>query len=165
MNTWKNTIIILLTILTVFTLQAQAQNATVDYYKWIGPTVNGTPSPMLINNSGYNMTWLALFGSDARNASLDNFSGEGIIGGLSWPYNTIPGILIIIIGFVLGIIMYVKLDGDLLIPGGILIMTGLLSGGSNWAFAVPWEMLLFSTIAVVLGVGAIIIQLILGRGD
>jgi hypothetical protein len=150
---------------------SMAQNVT-DYYKWIGPTVNGAPSPMVIENAGYNLTWRALFGSggnnssiDARNASIDGFNPEGLIGGLTWPYNAVPGVLFIIIGFMLGIIMYIKLDGELLIPGGILIITGILSGGSNLAFAVPWEMILFSTIAIVLGIGAIILQLLLGRGD
>lgn len=144
---------------------AHAQSPTVDYYKWIGPTVNGTPSATMIDNTGYNMIIQALFGGDARNASLTKFDPEGIIGGLAWPYNAVPGILLVIIGFVLGIIMFIKLDGDLLIPGGILMLTGILSGGSNLAFAVPWEMILFSTLAVVLGLSAIIIQLVIGRGD
>jgi hypothetical protein len=161
-------ILLFLTILA--TGQVMAQNVT-DYYKWIGPTVNGTPSPMIIENAGYNMTWAALFGvdengtADPRNASIDNFNAEGIIGSLSWPYNAVPGILIVIIGFVLAIIMFVKLDGDMLIPGGILIMSGLLSGAGNLAMAVPWEMILFSTLAVVLGVGAMVIQLLLGRAE
>lgn len=138
---------------------------SVNYNYWLGPTQQPNPSPHLINNSGYNMTIEGLMGNDPRNATLGNFSGEAIIGGLTWPYNAVPGIFLMFIGFVLGIIMYIKLDGELFIPGGILIVTGLLSAGSSWAFNVPWEMIAFCTLAIVLGFAAILYQLVIARGE
>jgi hypothetical protein len=141
---------------------ACAENVT-DYNYWIGPTVSANPSPHLIDETGYNMTLSALWGDDVRNSTLDNFSGEGIIGGLTWPYNSIPGIFLMFIGFTLGIIMYIKLDGDLLIPSGILIITGILGAGSNLALNVHWEMITFCVAVIVLGFAGILYQLVVAR--
>lgn len=137
----------------------------VDYGFWLGPTMPAGAVPHLVDNSSYGLVIAALMGNDIRNATLSNFSGERIIGGLTWPYNAVPGLFLMFVGFILGIIMYIKLDGELLIPGGILIVTGLLSAGSSWAFQVPWEMIAFCTFAIVLGFAAILYQLVIARGD
>jgi hypothetical protein len=142
-----------------------ADNDT-NYTKWIGPTMAPNPSPHLIDSTGYNMTLLGLFGSnDTVNSTVDDINLMAMVGGITWPYNGIGPVVIMIIGFVIGIVMYMKLDGDLLIPGGILMLTGILSTGTAFAVKVPIEMLLFCTLSFICGVGVIVYQAVYGRGE
>jgi hypothetical protein len=136
---------------------------STNYNKWIGPTEGADPSPHLISQDSYNKTLAALFGSDTRNSTLDSFNGMELIGGLTWPYNGIGPVVIMIIGVIIGIVMYIKNDGDMLLPCFILIGTGVLSAGTGILFQVPIEMVLFAGFACILGIGGLVYIAIMGR--
>jgi hypothetical protein len=136
----------------------------VNYTEWIGPTVPPSATALLLDNTGYNMTINAMFGdaNDTANATLDDFDGPGIIGGLTWPYNTAGPIVIIFVGAVIAIVMFIKYDGSIFIPSIVFIGTGLMSGASGLAFAVPWEMILFSMFLVTIGTVGLFYKAIVG---
>jgi hypothetical protein len=136
----------------------------VDYTSWIGPTIPPTATAPQLDNTGFNMTFNAMFGNanDTANATLDDFDGPGIIGGLTWPYNTAGPIIIIFVGAVIAIVMFVKYDGSIFIPSMVFIATGLMSGASGLAFAVPWEMILFSMFLVTIGTVGLFYKAIVG---
>jgi hypothetical protein len=59
--------------------------------------------------------------------------------------------------------MYIKNDGDMLLPCFILIGTGVLSAGTGILFQVPIEMILFAGFACILGIGGLVYIAIMGR--
>ncbi len=135
-------------------------------YSIVGPTISPdmNVSSMLINNSAFNETNLALFGPDPQNTTLANVSISSWVGGLTVWFAPIGPLFVMIIAAVIGAVIYSRSDGDFTPITYLLIITGATTGATTYAFQSPPEYYLVAAFMMGLGIAANIYKAIIGKG-
>jgi MFS family permease len=116
-----------------------------------------------IDNPAFNQTLSAIWGNDTKNATLDDFDGPGIVGGLTAMFKGAAPVIVIVFGFLIAFVMYVKYDGSLLIPGMCFMATGCISGGLAYSWGAPIEMIVFCIFLIICGLAGALYEAIVGK--